>query len=267
MKSVIAMAVLAAASLGVSANAAVLSSTGFEASQGYVAGSLTGQAGGIWSNADFGNPGLFSVAFDATRAAAGTGYVNAPTTAWPNSGTPQRYSWIDQAPVSTGIVRASTSVYVGAGTGSAVSAGGIQLYVAGGAFLGAGLWLQSDGVLVAARDDGSGTGASATIGLGAATLVGGYHTFEVSLDYSIGQFSVSVDGISQDSVLDSLAFARTFNTSRAFSDADLFGIKFAGTGGSDIRFDNYLVETVIPAPASAALLGLSGLVAARRRRA
>ena len=52
-------------------------------------------------------------------------------------------------------------------------------------------------------------------------------------------------------------------------DADLGGYRTNQTGtsgGAIMRFDNYLVE-LIPAPSSVALLGLGGLVAARRRRA
>ena len=122
------------------------------------------------------------------------------------------------------------------------------------------------------------SGAAGTQGaviLGGSTLtafLNGWLVFDTYMNYSTGTVSFSVNGISVDSTIDTIVgYSRTFDPSYLWEEADIQTERdrpASGTssGGAVVRYDNYLMETT-PTPGTAALMGLGGLVMARRRRA
>lgn len=99
-----------------------------------------------------------------------------------------------------------------------------------------------------------------------------------STGYSTREVEVSTDGVNFTSiyaeagVLGSSWIVETAAAGNLLDGASMAIIRFTLNGASSTngnnRFDNIVLEgTVIPAPASLALAGLGGLVAARRRRA
>lgn len=273
----IAVALFVAAGLASAASAQSLFNTGFEAPD-YAVGNLNGQQG--WQTfAGTPAPGNFNIVNDATRALAGSQFVGADTGTWA-TGTGQdfrvRYSWPDttqtagQIAAGGGQIQASVSVWVGAGTGGRTSIAGLSLFgAAGGVGIGE-VDVYSTG-LIAAFPGTDLTGTALGTGIG---LANGFNNQWVNItliaDYNISRVSYIINGVDLTSAMVTAGFNNTI-VATDWSDADLIGGRFvptggAATGGSELRWDNYSVS-LVPAPGAAALLGLGGLVAARRRRA
>lgn len=83
--------------------------------------------------------------------------------------------------------------------------------------------------------------------------------FEILLNFTARTFELKVDGTSVGA-----AFPFLSNTATALGDGDLQVSTVAGANDAGF-FDNYVVS-VIPTPGAAAVLGMGGLVALRRRR-
>ncbi len=117
-------------------------------------------------------------------------------------------------------------------------------------FIGQVLWFESSGV--ARLHDGSSLTGSVAVSFDE------WHVFDLYLDYATQTQTAYVDG----TLIGSIGFA---NAVTEFSSAS-FGLNNAGGGGGgNSAFFDDLSVTSIPEPATAALLGLSGLTLLRRR--
>jgi len=221
----------------------VLKFAGFEASEGYVLGDLFGQNG--WTD---------------------TGDVANVTTAQAASGT--RSISIDSSPVASAawwwpsvnyntatnankVIVASIDMYLKTG-GSKSANWGLDCYDGNSPFgrVNA-LWVNSSGQ----ANYWNGTTAVVT---STTVAYDTWNNLKITMDYTTLKSSFAINGVT---IASGISFSA--GVSSVFGDAD---INLQGAGFDTTFFDNYKVEAV-PAPASIALLGLTGLVAGRRRRA
>lgn len=99
--------------------------------------------------------------------------------------------------------------------------------------------------------------------LGIAMPLGQWHGIGLRMNFATQTFTVEFNGSELVDSVTLLPLTLGFlSSSTGIADADL---TVQNRGRDDYFFDNYVVE-VIPAPGTAALLGLGGLMAARRRR-
>ncbi|MBS0187605.1 MAG: hypothetical protein JSS51_06020 [Planctomycetes bacterium] len=249
MKTLVSAAAVVATSAGV-ANAAILYQTSFEAPT--FNATLNGVDGWI-------TQGGGTVGSTAGAARTGTRYVQSA-----NLNTSGQWQWqgaISQNAASIAaapIIKASVWLAHVAGTSTALRRGGLQMYDSTGGTIFAALYIQSDGSITAT--DGTGTAYSTQPG--AVVNPSAYNQVEIELNYTTQLATFRVNG----ATLSLPSGAGTF-VGTDFGDADFFSIRGSGTtGGSSVRYDDYVVEQ-IPAPGAFALLGLGGLIAGRRRRA
>lgn len=257
---------LAAVSVMVSASAATAAvnySTSFESP--FTTAALAGQQG--WVPTSGGASGNFVVGAVAGRARTGTQYVGYDYTS--GTSTAGRWSWIAQdqtaAQLATNWI-VTTSVYVqiltpATGT-NRVTGGGLDAYnAAGSGRLGA-MRLQSDGKLVLVNSANL-TGSLSLTGFAFNT----YYQLSMSLNFQTNKISWAINGQTIDT--SAIAGLDSF-TGTDFGDADLYITRAnptsgTATGGHFVAFDDYSI-TSTPAPGSIALLGVAGIVGARRRR-
>ncbi|MBX3379345.1 MAG: PEP-CTERM sorting domain-containing protein [Phycisphaeraceae bacterium] len=237
-----AAAVLAIAS---GASAVPVYSTGFESP--FVAGSLNGQQGWI---ADAG-----TVINNAANAHSGNQYANMTGS---QVGTAAKWAWyggaafVPSGPNSTVVMTCYAGIFGDSGT-RAITAG-LDAYDSAVSRIGL-IYLTQDGgygVL-----DGLATGGTTAGGI---LALNAYHKLQMRANYSSGVIEFFVDDVS--------VYVGSFvNTD--FGDVDIRGTRSStGTGGTavNLRFDDYSIDA-IPAPGALALVGMGGLIAARRRRA
>lgn len=237
-----AAAVLAIAS---GAQAAVVYSTGFESP--FAVASLNGQQG--WA-CDAG-----SIANAAGGAHSGSQYAQMTGTQIQGVGTAS-WGWYTGAGMVPGNQTVVMTCYAGIFnySGTRAFTAGLDAYDSSVARIGA-VYLTSDGNIGVI--DGTGAGG-ATTGLNLALNV--YRKLQMVANYGTGSIDFLVDDV--------LIFTGSF-TNTDFGDADIRGTRGStGTGGGTVqmRFDDYSIE-VIPTPGTLALMGMGGLLAARRRRA
>lgn len=276
----VASGVLALAMAAGAANAVVLYSTDFE-SPTFVAGPVNGQNGWV-QLVSAGTTDTQNVVVDAVNSHAGTQHVRLLGTAW-GSSTSARFNatWPDntltpaQLAVNP-IVRSGVWARIDSTTGRNSQAG-LEFYGndgvigPGGVFCGA-LSLYTSGVTGAA----TGTLGVAVFSFSSGILFGGlsfntwYH-LEMEADYSGHTMKYFLNGadITPNFVLAG-GVPDLDATANEFNDADLVsyrrsGTPLAGSAGTH-RYDDYYVEN-LPTPGALGLLGLAGIVAARRRRA
>ncbi len=264
MKNVIAAAMIAA--VGASASASVLYATSFEAPT-FAAGSLNGQDG--WTAAS--SPAtLFQVSGTPGFARTGSQFVFVNTASQTSTGSNWNFkpTIVDPVTPPNSIIRASVWTAVLNNTTAAVnrqSAGGIDLYDnATGGRIG-GIRVRNDGAIVVLNSAGS----SGTLGAGSVTG-NAYNQVSVEADFGLGVVRYFINGIQINTSGLGATWAN-FNAANGFGDADLYTVRTntqtSGTsGGHTVLFDDFSVER-IPTPGALSVLGLAGLVAARRRRA
>lgn len=261
--------------------------TSFENTGGIVTPPNFSTGNVVGQNSWQGSSNLFTVTSNAGQALTGSQFLQFDTTALgTNTAGAAAFAWIDN-PVTTAqlatspIVRAGTSVFIASGGSPATGAGVGRV---SGAFLDsfslttgtriASLGLQSSGVFVARSAPSAGTGAVGfTLTTNALDAIGIWWDVRTELNFTSRTISYFVNGTDITSFLTGIGLNNTF-TQADFGDADLNATRFArptgpngnSAGGHTLRYDNYFVE-VVPTPSAAALLGLGGLVAGRRRRA
>lgn len=256
------------AAVGVAASgsqAAVLYATSFEQPT-FVSGSLGGQDG--WTSAS--NPAnLFQVNATAGFARTGSQFVFADSSAGAANGSQWNFRPNVIAPVtSPSIIRASVWTAVLNNTVAAVrrtTSAGIDLYDDSGAFRIGAIRIRNDGTVSILN----GFNQIASTGAGAVTP-NAYNQVAIEADFATHTLNYYVNGVL---VGTPAGFGVFDNAVTGFGDADLWVTRlFTGTtgqaqsGGHTALFDDFSLETV-PAPSSLGLMGVAGLVAARRRRA
>ena len=250
MKNLISAAAVVAMSAGV-ANAAVLYSTSFEAPTFNT--TLNGVDGWV-------THGGGSVGTVAANAHTGTRYAQSSTL-----GTSGQWQWQgaiaqDATSISAApIIRASVWMSHNAGTSTALRRGGLQMYSFDASTVFAALYIQSDGSVTIT----DGVGGSFSTAAGAVADPAAYNQIEIELNFMTQMAAFKINGVALILPPGGGAFVGV-----DFGDADFFSVRGAGTsGGSTVRYDDYIVEQDVPAPGAFALLGLGGLIAGRRRRA
>lgn len=261
MKNLFAAAMIAA--VGASASASVLYSTSFESP--FVVGALPGQQG--WATSAAGASTLFGVNATAGFARTGSQFVAFNSANMSSAGS--RWSWIDQ-PV-TGLagsgqatIRASAYVAVLNNTTAAVgreTAAGLDLYDDTGAVRIGAVRIRNTGQV----DFINSANQVASLGPGA-VVANAYNKVEVSANFDTQSVEYRINGI----LITGFAAGFTSFTATGFGDADLYAVRLqtatTNSGGHTTLYDDLLIER-IPAPGAIGVLGLAGLVAARRRRA
>lgn len=263
MKNVIAAAMIAA--VGASASAATLYATSFEAPT-FAVGALNLQDG--WTAAS--SPAsLFQVNGAAGFARTGSQFVFANTANQTSTGSNWNFRPTIVAPVTApnSTIRASVWTAVLNNTTAAVgrqSAGGIDLYDDTGSVRLGAMRVRNDGAVVLINS----AGASGTLGAGSVTA-NAYNQVTIEADFAAQKVRWFINGIQ----IDTSGLGATFGNFSAtgFGDADLYAVRTntqaSGTsGGHTVLFDDFSVDAV-PTPGALSVLGLAGLIAARRRRA
>lgn len=244
----------------------ILVDTGFEAPT-FVAGGLNGQ--NSW-NANSTN---WTVVNNAALASSGNQYVLSSMSA-SSTAAASRFAWVDTPQSGLDLagnnhqVLAVCDIALDATSlnGARLNTAGIELYAdAGNTLIGA-IQLRNFNATTLGvamfNSAGAGTGFTFTPAL----TFGTYFELAIIADYSTHTLRYFIEG---SELIGPGTFSPTFAGSiDNFSDADLTSARASSTsttGGRNARFDNFLVAK-IPAPGAMALLGLGGLVAARRRR-
>ncbi|MBX3379343.1 MAG: PEP-CTERM sorting domain-containing protein [Phycisphaeraceae bacterium] len=243
MKNILSVAACMAISAG--AQAVPVYSTGFESP--FVPGDLNGQQG--W----FADTG--TIVNNAALAHSGSQYAQMTGT---QIGTTAKQAWyggasfVPSAPNTKVVMTCYAGIFNYSGT-TAMTAG-LDAYDSSANRIGL-FYLTQDGGY--GLLDGLGTGGASP---GGVLTLEAYHKLQMIADFSNGEVEFIVDGLS--------VYCGNFNVTD-FGSVDLHGTRSStGTGGTDtqLRFDDYSIE-VVPAPGALALIGMGGLVAARRRRA
>jgi len=302
MKMMTALAVAAAAGMAASANAGVLFSSDFEA-PAYATGPLAGQNGwtaGAIPGGSVGANFVGNVINNPANAFAGSQYMEVNSVNWSGDTTASTYRLAYAYQGNSGpaigagdialnpILHVSVALRMNTPSGTRGGFSTINAYSSATPFgLGAmgiawtGAGLSSAGPFSTANtsylylsntDPGGAGHAFVFSGSSATSWLNTWLQVDMYFNYTTGLISYNINGSSLDAQLDTAGFNRAFSTVPAqyFSQADLQSerdrpLAGASSGGATMRYDNYLVE-LIPAPSTAALLGLGGLVAARRRR-
>ncbi|MBX3388423.1 MAG: PEP-CTERM sorting domain-containing protein [Phycisphaeraceae bacterium] len=243
LKLISAAAVLAMAS---GASATILYQTSFEAPTFNL--TLNGVDGWI-------TQGGGAITNNAANARTGSRYVSVtPTT----SGQWQWQGTIAQSAASLAvnpIIRASVWAQIFNGTTTTnLKRAGLQMYNVAATGVMAAMYIDSDGTLTVTDEAGNQFASGA--GFVNSSI---YNQMQIELNYANSTARYFLNGVDLGVV------GTIFSTD--FGDADFYSTRTTGTaGGNQIRYDDYLVEQV-PTPGTLALMGLGGLVAARRRRA
>lgn len=249
MKKLISLGMFAA--LASSASASILYQTSFESPE-FALGNINGQSS--WS-ADAG-----TIANTAGGARTGTQYARMLGSNFTAAST-ARWAWDTSSSLnaaalaSAPIVRASVWTQMSGNPGTRSFTAGLDCYDASIARIGL-IFIGSDGSVNII--DGNGVSSSSAAGL---INPGNYHKLTIEMNFATQTSKFFVDNIDTGVIG---GFAAT-----DFADADVRGTRGTGTGGAnfEMRFDDYIIENeAIPAPGAFAVLGLGGLVAARRRR-
>ncbi len=235
--------VLGLVALAGASQAAVLKFAGFEASEGYVLGDLFGQNG--WTDTgDVAN-------VTAAQAASGTRSISIDSSPVASAAWWWPAVNYNTATNTDKIVVASVDMFLKTG-GSKSSNWGLDCYDGNSPFgRVSALWVNSGGL--ANYWNGTTSVVSTT-----AVSYDAWNNLKITMDYTTLKSSYAINGVT---IASGISFGAGVGS--VFGDAD---INLQGAGFDTTFFDNYKVEAV-PAPASIALLGLTGLVATRRRRA
>lgn len=251
MKFAVASCVVLAAAAGASAQTFLYNSNGFEA-PGFTVGALAGQQGFISDNPaasaagnvqnTFANGGSQAVRLDG---GIGTNWFYPALNYTPNAG-------------EIISVRADIARTLGANTSSFGFL--LDIYGNNGARI-ARAGLGTSGGAVRALVTTLNTAGAAANFLANSTVYGQnqWVNFDIQLNFTTRTFDLIIDGVTAGTNL-----PMTNNAATGLADADLQVSTAAGATDAGF-FDNYSVS-VIPTPSSAALLGLGGLAALRRRR-
>lgn len=241
-------------------------STGFDTSEGFVNGGIHGQNG--WSTYDPSNVsggGTFASitasapsGFGGDRAfsfTSGTGATSSPRYAWsPNYGS----TFASDAASGMNIIVSQVDMYMASGSTSAARQGMVTFDASGAKIL-TGFYVQANTgmVYLLANYNNGGTINNFAFNTNVTIGYNQWVRFTTKWNQATGRMEVFwgangffVDGAAAGSVADETDFYNTRNNS---------------TVSTTVFFDNLVIATV-PTPGSAALLGLGGLVAARRRR-
>jgi hypothetical protein len=243
----------------------ILVDTGFEAPT-FVAGGLNGQNG--WNASS-----TWSVVNNPAQASTGDQFVQNSMTASSTAAT-TRFAWVDTPQSGLDLagnnhqVLAVCDVALDATSlnGARLNTAGIQMYADNGNTLIGAIQLRNFSAtsLGVALFNSAGAGVGFTFT--PALTFGTYFELAIIADYSTHTLRYFIEG---SELIGGGGFSPTFAGSiDNFSDADLVSSRASSTtssGGRNTRYDNFLVAK-IPAPGAMALLGLGGLVAARRRR-
>jgi len=305
MKMMTALAVVAAAGFAASANAVTVLSDGFETGTGWPAGNANpfgtnnygNPAGNLgpnnWYYQSSGPSSAAGVASAATAvfndpagAHSGNQYlrINAGNAAFniatSSSKVAQIYRDDTVAPTpSNPVLKVGVWVYQeGAGYANRTTGSGLYVWNASFTEIIAQITMQSNGVygiFGAAQFNGTSFTTPPSVGLSGAVSDTWTH-LEIQLDYTTNTIAWLINGIDQTSIVTGAGVSNSFLSTDGYGESDLFTAKFSSTaagatttGGNAWRFDDWSVDAnaAVPAPASLALVGLGGLVAARRRRA
>ncbi|MBL8887942.1 MAG: hypothetical protein JNK16_14895 [Phycisphaerales bacterium] len=263
MKNLVVLALAGMVASG--AQATVLYATSFEQPT-FVSGALNGQDG--WSAAS--SPAnLYQVSAAAGGARTGSQFVFANSANGTANGSQWNYRPNIIAPVtSPSIIRASVWTAVVNNTAAAVrrtTSAGLDLYDDTGANRIGAIRIRNDGAVSILN----GFNQVASTGAGAVTA-NAYNQVAIEADFSTHTLSYYVNGTLVGAPV---GFGVFDNAVTGFGDADLYITRlFTGvtgetqSGGHTAVFDDFSLET-IPAPSSLGLMGVAGLIAARRRRA
>jgi hypothetical protein len=265
MKRAIFVSAMAAAVATAAASAGVIYSTGFEASEGFVAGDINGQNG--WATYDptatGGGGGFANV---TTGAPAGFGGSQAVSFASGTSGTTSpRYAWgpafgaafAAEAAAGNTTYYAQTSMYMASGQTS-TARHGMVTFDSTGTKIVTGFYVQANTGLVFLLANYNNAGTINNFAFNTNITMGfdQWVTFTTTWNQTTGRMEVFwgangfyVDGAAAGSIADECDFYNTRNGS---------------TIGAMSYFDNLEIGA-IPAPGAVALLGLAGLVGRRRR--
>lgn len=291
LQYVSALALIAAAG-GIASARPVVYSTNFDSNPPFTAGNVNGKDSWL----AFGSAGTSTtsravVVNNAANAHSGSQYIESNMTAWTADTTSLTYRYgaayretaLSAADVAANpIVHVSMAISLNSATGTRTDyALDVNLSKTTSLFL-----INQIGLI----NIGSGSQAGSYVYVGTAnennaeifsgSTAGAYlnswHVFDTYINYATGLVSMSVDGVSLDAALDAASYSRTFDNTGAsgyFDQARIFSERdrpASGTssGGALARYDDVLVETqAVPTPGSAALVGVGGLLIARRRRA
>ena len=256
------LSALMVAGLAGSANAAVLFGTSFEA-PAYAAG------GQLWANAawdSFGDVG-FVITNNPAQSATGNQHIRVDSAAFSANGS--RWNWVNtprtaaQLASPNNIIAAEVKTAILSGGGTRTTAAGIDLYGNVGATFGrlGALRITDTGQFQILQD----TAGVTTVWSSAANVLAlnTYHTLRVEANFATQKARYFINGVE---IFGGAGYDSFDDNS--FSDADLYVVRsgLTGTTGGDVAlFDDYLVDQ-IPSPSALALLGMGGLLAARRRR-
>lgn len=264
MKSLVSIVSVGGAfALAASASAGILYQTGFNESEGYVAGSISGQQG--WSVFQPSGSSVFAdVTFSAPAGSkggalafsSGTDASTSPRYAWPTS-----YGAAFEAASNAGevVLTASVDMYVASGSTSTARTGVVTFDATGTRIL-SGFYVQQNTGLVylLAYYNNAGTVNNFAFNTGVALGFNTWTTVTSTWDRWTGRLTVSwgassfyVDGAGIGSIAD---------------ETDIYATRNGSTIASTTYFDDMLITTEVPAPGALALLGLAGIAGSRRRR-
>ena len=216
------------------------------------------------------NSNQATVVSNAANAHSGSQYLRVATASFGNATSTSRTNFIYHTDsmtsaqmAATPILSASVWVFAEGAAAARTTASSIQLYNSAFGLVGIAR-LQSDGVF--AFFNGAGQG----IGLGGGST-NAWYKLGIQADFSTGLLSIFINDIDQTSVAVGGGWSNTFTPSD-FEETDLGTSRFSGgtgtTSGNAWRYDDFSLSfSAIPAPGSAALLGVGGVLAVRRRRA
>ena len=261
--SVSIVSVGGAFALAASASAGILYQTGFNASEGYVEGALSGQQGwsvfqpsatSVFANVTFsapaGNKG------GALAFTSGTDSTSSPRYAWPAG-----YGAAYESAAASGevVLTQSVDMYMASGSTSTARIGAVTFDATGTRILTGFYVQQNTGILyMLAYYNNGGTFGNYAFNTGVQLGNNAWTTVTSTWDRWTGRTIVSwganafyVDGAGIGSIAD---------------ETDIYGTRNGSTVAATVYFDNMLVSTEVPAPGALSLLGLAGVAGSRRRR-
>ncbi|MGH7242393.1 MAG: PEP-CTERM sorting domain-containing protein [Phycisphaerales bacterium] len=260
MTKLISAAAMLAIAAG--ANATVIYSTGFE-NPPFAVAALSGQGTPAYAVTSTN----FNVNNGAGLAHSGTQYARISGSGTSTSGS---WAWADNtrtaAQLASGGMIIRASIWVNLSTTGAIGTrlyrAGLDLYNDTGASRVGAVGINLDGSV--SFINGAATNASVSTAAGAVAL-NAWHNLIVEADFAAHTLAFTVDGVA---ITTPAGFGVFDAGITGFGDADLYSVR--GSTGTNTttehRYDDLSIEQ-IPAPGALALVGLGGLIAARRRRA